>query len=167
MSIVEAQQYRIDALHKVSALGDIWGSVADIFDETFVARDSGHAELCKTAIDRCCAVMAWISINCFKCASFNDGNKLQCTKAVKSEFQLGVFAHEIALLLSKADVALKSRENENIVLINRVKELESHLYNLRNRACSHRLFAERTAMTYEDDLGSLRYMVKLNMKIFR
>jgi hypothetical protein len=156
MCVVEGQQCQVDALSKVSSLGDVWRGLSHDFHST-----DSPVQHSKDTVDRCCAVMAWISLNCLKCVHKPEGDKgglPQFRALAKSEFQLGAFAREVADRLSGAERAVLQTEKENLQLKETVELLERRCRTEgREIKESHRQL-EELRMQCEDQRGNARFV---------
>lgn len=152
VSVVERQQCQIDAMHKVGALGDVWSGVAVSFGDCADA----PSDPCRETINRCCAVMAWISLNCLKGISYASDDSPQFHDVSESDFQVEVFAREVALQLAAADTAVRQAQAESASLRGQLRAARAELARALQEAEAARMWGEQSSMRAEDQLSTLR-----------
>ena len=125
-SVIEKQQAQIEALQKVASVGAVWKAVTS----DYLSCD-GSSSYYDQIAENCCAVLAWISIQCVK----NAGEKPIAGDTVSvPEFQLDLFAREVALQLSTADQTIanlkQDRQQQHELVLSlkkRCEEMEKSL----------------------------------------
>lgn len=150
-SVVESQQYQIDALTKVSALGEVWKGVA--LDLRLSTTPSAE---CSDVIDRCCRVMAWISQSCLNTVH-RASDRGATHGAEPPDFQLHWFARDVAKQLSAADTALARRAAENKRLVEQLNAVQRRHHATDDEAQKYRHISDQLGMRLEDLSSKSRF----------